>query len=168
MVHRNDRFLRPARGSTAAGRDLDEIAASDEAAASVARARLRAVGLTPLDTDETIARLLRPGEQVFERRSPALVTRRLSPEGPIAPPPLRGDLYLTSERLILVGPSVLEADLQAIEEAVIARDQLLLVMHDGVGLLVEVEEPRLMRVQLAAVRAVARAAEPGVLGRASD
>jgi hypothetical protein len=153
-----DRGVLPStRGSPARDTAPEESAARDEAAASMARRQYRAVGMTPLDADARIAGLLRSGERIFATRSPAFVSRRPSPDGPIAPRVLKGDLYLTSERLIATGPTTVEADLEAIEEAVISGDQLLLVMHDGVGLLVEVDQPRLMRVQIAAARAGALA-----------
>jgi hypothetical protein len=149
--------LRSTRRSSAGETTPEEIAARDEAAASVARRQYRAVGMAPVDADARIAGMLRAGERIFATRSPTFISRRLSPDGPIAPRALEGDLYLTSERLIVAGPTTVEEDLEAIEEAVISGDQLLLVVHDGVGLLLEVDQPRLMRVQIAAARAGALA-----------
>ena len=128
----------------------------DEVAATEARVRYRAGGIPPVATDAAIQSLLRPGERIYAVRSPARAWRRTSPEGPTAPVAIAGDLYLTSARLVLVGETVLDEDIEDIEEAVLAGDQLLLVMRRGVGLALDVERPRLLRVQIAAARAVAR------------
>ncbi len=141
---------RQARGGPAVGDELDEVAATE------ARVQYRVEGMPPLAADADVAPLLRPGERIFATRSSALVGRRTSPEGAADPPAFEGDLYLTSARLVLVGEAVFEADLEDVEEAVLAGDQLLLVMRDGVGLSLNVDRPRLLRVQIAAARAVAR------------
>ncbi len=136
--------------------DLPDGEEMDEVAATRARARFRAEGITPVATVDSVAPLLRPRERIFANHSPALVRRRTSPEALIAPPTFAGDLYLTSQRLILVGPTVVEADIEDIEQAVLAGGQLLLVLRRGVGLALEVDQPHLLRVQIAAARAVAR------------
>jgi hypothetical protein len=137
-------------GRATEGEEQDEVAATE------ARVRYRAAGIAPVATDAGIESLLRPGERIFAERSPARVWRRTSPEGPAAPIAFTGALYLTSARLVLVGDTILDADIEDIEEAVLAGDQLLLVMRRGVGLALDVERPRLLRVQIAAARAVAR------------
>lgn len=133
----------------------------DEAAASRARAHYRREGMAALETDTGIAPLLEPGERIFATHRPARIRHRISPAGAGDPPAAEGDLYLTSARLVLVGPTVIAVDLEEIEEAVLAGDTLLLVLRHGVGLALAVERPHLLRVQIAAARSVAR----GPVGR---
>ena len=69
---------------------------------------------------------------------------------------LRGDLYLTSVRLMLLGRHEVGFDLDGIDEVMVCGEQLLLVMRDGTGIALDVELPRLLRVEIAAARAAAR------------
>ena len=92
--------------------------------------------------------MTRWGSAVLDRRQPVL--------GSDAPTGLTGDLYLTSRRLVLVGRYTLSFDLEAIEEAMLSGEQLLLVMRDGEGASLGVTQPRLMRVEIAATRLAAR------------
>lgn len=128
----------------------------DEAAATWARARYRSEGMAALETDAGIAPLLGPGERMFAVHRPARIRRRISPAGSGDAPAVEGDLYLTSARLVLVGPTVMAVDLEEIQEAVLAGETLLLVLRHGVGLVLAVERPHLLRVQIAAARSVAR------------
>jgi hypothetical protein len=146
-------------GRALAGEEQDEVAATE------ARAQYRAAGIPPVATDARIESLLRPGERIFAVHRPARAWRRTSPEGPTAPVEIAGDLYLTSARLVVLGETILDEDIEDIEEAVLAGDQLLLVMRRGVGLALDVERPRLLRVQIAAARAVARGPGAGPPGR---
>jgi hypothetical protein len=71
--------------------------------------------------------------------------------------PSGGTLYLTSRRLVHLGPEVREVDLTAIDEIGVVLERLLLVdLADGSDLAIEVDQPRVLRVQLAAARAAAR------------
>jgi hypothetical protein len=63
-------------------------------------------------------------------------------------------------RLIFVGGVVVAFSLIDVEEADLAAEHLLLVLRDGVGLLLAVDRPRLVRVQIAAARAAARPSTP--------
>ncbi len=128
----------------------------DESAAARARAQYRSEGIATLETDAGIEPLLEPGERIFAAHRPARLRRRVSPAGAAEPPVMEGDLYLTSARLVLVGPTVVTVDLEEIQEAVLAGETLLLVMRHGVGISIALERPRLLRVQIAAARAVAR------------
>jgi len=150
--------------SSPALRDADAIlarAADDEAAALVARDRYRDRKMEPLEPDPRIAEILVPGEQVFAVRRSAMLDRREPPPGASHPayPGLAGDLYVTSNRLVHLGRSTLEYDLDAIREAVVSAEHLLLVLCDGTGLILDLDRPRLLRVEIAAARArrVARA-----------
>ena len=133
---------------------------ADEIAAGAARARYRAEGMGALTVDELIAPHLAPGERLVAARDPAVVRRRSSSDAADDPPAVAGTLYLTSRRLIVLGAETLEADLEDIEEAVLSGDCLLLALRHGIGLSVEVDRPQLLRVEIAAARAVAREPEP--------
>jgi hypothetical protein len=144
---------------------LDGVAASetvgdpelDEVAATEARARYRAAGMTPLDSDARIAPLIRPGEQVLAVHHGVRAESRAIPEGSEEPIRLAGDLYLTSARLVLVDGVELSFGLDRIEEAVLSGEHLLLVMQDGAGLSIAADQPRLLRVQISAARSALRA-----------
>ena len=69
---------------------------------------------------------------------------------------IAGDLYVTSHRLILVGRHTVTFDLADIADVVISGERLLLVMRDGSGVTLDVDQPRLLRVQVAAAREAAR------------
>jgi len=144
--------------SSPALRDADAIlarAADDEAAALVARDRYRDGSIEPIEPDERIAVLLVPGEEVFAVRRSALLDRREPPPGGGYPayPGLAGDLYVTSTRLVHLGRLALECDLDAVREAVVSAEHLLVVLCDGTGLILDVDRPRLLRVEITAVRA---------------
>ena len=75
--------------------------------------------------------------------------------------PMGGSLYLTSDRLVHIGEARHEVALEAIEETAVALERLLLLdLTDGSDLAIEVDQPRLLRVQLAAARANARRQAP--------
>ncbi len=135
---------------------LDQ-AAADEAAAAAARERYRGRGIDPEAPDERIAPLLQPGEQVVAIRRSAALDRREPARTPAPPPGLGGNLYVTSRRLVLVGHRIVAYDLADIEDIVLSGERLFLVMRDGAGLTLDVDGPRLLRVQVAA----ARTAGPG-------
>ena len=146
-------------GGEAALRDAEEIlarAAADEAAADAARARYRSEPLPALPPDGRIGPLLLPDERVVAVREHAQLERRQPAPGTRPPAGLAGALYVTSRRLILVGRVTLSYELGAIGEAILAGERLLLLLHDGQGLTLEVAQPRLLRVELTAARAVAK------------
>jgi hypothetical protein len=75
--------------------------------------------------------------------------------------PTGGSLYLTSRRLVHVGNASREIGLDDIEESAVALERLLLLdLTDGSDLAIEVDQPRLLRVQLAAARASVRRRTP--------
>lgn len=138
----------------AAVRDAEAIArrvAADEAAADTERARLSREPLPALadGIEERIG--LQAAETVHAMRPAALV------EGRGGSLPAGGTLYLTSHRLIHAGTELREVPLGDIAEIGVALERLLLVdLADGSDLAIEVDQPRLLRVQLAAARAAAR------------
>jgi hypothetical protein len=84
------------------------------------------------------------------------VAYRAETPGSVATPPIVVDLYVTSRRLVLAGPDMIFFDLAALDEAVVSHERLLIVLRDGVGLVLEVEQPRLLRVEIATARAAQR------------
>jgi hypothetical protein len=130
-------------------------AAADQAAADEARLRYRRRSIGRIDPDGRIAPVLEPGEQIVAIRRSATVSRRQSPELAVVSPEVV-DVYVTTHRLLLAGRDVLGLDLATVDEAVISHERLLLVLCDGVGLELEVDWPRLLRVEIAAARAARR------------
>lgn len=136
-------------------RDAHVIAArvaADEAAADVERERL---GREPLPTIPSAADQVFqvwPGEVIHAERRAALVERgqELPPSG--------GTLYVTSRRLVHVGNEAIEEiELDRVTDMAVALERLLLVeLSDGSDLAIEVDQPRLLRVQVAAARATLR------------
>jgi len=147
--------------------DADEIharAAADESAADEARARFRRSGPPSLLPDERITPLLEPGERLVAIHRAALLDRREPVPGERSATGAAGDLYLTTRRIVLIGRLTLEVALETIEDAVLSGDRLLLVLREGRGIRLQLGEPRLLCVELAAVRAAARSAQPGDRG----
>jgi hypothetical protein len=129
---------------------------SDEAAADEARLRLREQGIVPIEPDELIGVLLAPEEVVVAVRRAVSLERRKGwhdPEGG-----LDGDLYVTTQRLVHLGRVPVEYRLGEIREAVVAEGALRLVVGEGRGVEIAVHDPRLLRVEIAAVREATRAA----------
>jgi hypothetical protein len=123
--------------------------ADDEAAADAERQRLTHDELPHLPAEPAFS--LRENEILHAVRASALLEDRQSaiPQG--------GTLYLTSQRLIHAGQAPREVRLADIAETGVALERLLLVdLDDGSDLAIEVDQPRLLRVQLAAARAAAR------------
>ena len=133
--------------------------AKDEASADDARRRLREQGIVAMEPDERIGVMLAPGECVvavrraisFERRKDVLDPDRA----------LRGDLYVTTARLICLGQVPVYVPLLEIREAVVATGALRLVVGDGRGLEIRTCDPGVLRVEIAAVREAARMAAAG-------
>ena len=123
-------------------------------AARDARRRLREQGIVPIEADCRVGVMLGQDELlVAVRRAVALERRRPCPPDPAG---LGGDLYVTTRRLLHLGQRPIAYELDAIREVVVAGDQLLLVLDDGMGLAISVDDPRLLRVEIAAARAAAR------------
>ena len=139
--------------AAAALQDAQQITArvsADEAAADAERARLTA-GDLPDVTAAATGLQLRTGEIVHAFRQVALL------EGGSGQMPSGGTLFLTSQRLVHAGRASREVELRDIAEIAVALERLLLVdLADGSDLAIEVDQPRLLRVQLAAARAAAR------------
>jgi hypothetical protein len=148
-----DPFRQPA--APAEPVDVQARSRGDEDAAAAARARYRVEPMKCLEPDAAIAPLLSPGERLLAVRRGAVFDRRQPRPGAVGPG-LTGDVYLTSRRLLCLGRLKLTFGLDEIQEAVHSGDRLLLVMQDGAGIALEVDRPRLLRVEIATARAAAR------------
>ena len=135
-------------------RDAASIAeriGADEAAADAERVRLATGELPNLSSELGTAVTLRPQETAHAIRHVSMLENGSTTL-------LGGTLYLTSQRLIHLGAERHEVELESIAESAVALERLLLLdLIDGSDLAIEVDQPRLLRVQLAAARAAARA-----------
>jgi hypothetical protein len=145
----------------AALRDAESIAAriaSDEAAADEARRVYQADGLPAMAADGTVAAILRPGETLHAVHASALLETAGLGAGDALP--RGGTLYITSRRLLHSGVELTERPLAEVDEMAVALERLLLIrLRDGSDLAIEVDRPRLLRVQLSAAIAALRAGE---------
>ena len=143
----------------AAVRDAQNIAdriAADEAAADEARLAYQAGGLPAIEPDAGAGALLRPGESLHAIHASALL--EVPGLGDSGVQPRGGTLYLTSERLIHTATESTELPLSEIEEMAVALERLVLIRRrNGADLALEVDQPRLLRVRLAAAIAAQRA-----------
>lgn len=131
-------------------------AVADETAADAARARFRAGDMKTLAADRRIAPLLEPGERVVAVHRSAVVDRREPAVGAHITAGVTGVLYVTSRRVVLAGSSTVAIELDDVEEAVLSDERLRLLLHNGHGVTLQVAQPRLLRVEIAAARAAAR------------
>jgi len=110
--------------------------------------------------------MLAPGERLVAVRRDVWLERRTGWRDPGAG--LRGDFYVTTRRLVHLGRLPIEFSLCEIREAVVAERALRLVVGENRGVEIEVDDPRLLRVEIAAVREAARpGVAPGPLGDAA-
>jgi hypothetical protein len=140
-------------------RDAAAIAArvaADEGAADAERERLAREPLPVLEAQAEMLFQLERDEVLHAERRAALVERGQNAQ------PSGGTLYLTSRRLVHIGTeAVEEVRLDAITDMAVAMERLLLIeLADGSDLAIEVDEPRLLRVQVAAARAALRERTP--------
>ena len=137
-------------------RDAEEIlerTREDEREAFEARARYRTDGLPTIEPDGQIADHLRAGEAVFVERPSSVVSRHQRRD---STDDFAGSLYLTSQRLIVVGHTPFEVGLDQIDELALAGERLLVTLADGSGLSIDAARPRLLRVQIAAALTAGR------------
>lgn len=141
-------------------RDAARVAeriALDEAAAATARDEYRLHGLPTLSSEVSFD--LEPDELVHAHR-PAALLEHSSVDSDAHSEPGSGALWVTSRRLIHAGPSPTAVRLEDIDEMAVAVGRLLLVrLRNGSGLAIETDQPRLLRVVLAAAIEVARQSE---------
>jgi hypothetical protein len=146
-------------------RDAQRIAeriARDETLADEARERYRTSGLPELEPSALMG-LLNPGERLHAVHRMAMLEEGWRGATGADPNlPHGGTLYVTSQRLVHRGTGTQDGiwSFGEIEEMAVALERLLLVrMRDGSDLAIEVDQPRLLRVQLAAALAASRSGE---------
>jgi hypothetical protein len=148
-------------GEVPALRDAHTIArriADDELQADEARRRYQIEGLPTLQPNARLAALRRPDETAHAAHTSAML--ELSTATADGPRLQGGTLYLTSRRLLHTGAELTEVPLSSIAEMAVALERLLLIrLSDGSDLALEVDRPRLLRVQIAAAKGAARATE---------
>ncbi|HSM38790.1 MAG TPA: hypothetical protein VK838_05600 [Candidatus Limnocylindrales bacterium] len=140
---------------SAALRDAQAIAervAADEKAADAERNRLASEPLPTMAANAEMVVQLHPHELLHAERRAAVIERRQEGQ------PSSGILYLTSQRLVHTGNErVEELPLERIADMAVAMERLLLIeLTDGSDLAIEVDRPRLLRVQVSAARAATR------------
>ena len=160
-----DAALDAALEAAAPLRDAQRIAeriARDETLADEARERYRSNGLPELEPSALLG-LLDPGERLHAvHRMAMLEVGWRGATGADPDLPHGGTLYVTSQRLVHRGTEDGVWSFDEIDEMAVALERLLLVrMRDGSDLAIEVDQPRLLRVQLAAALAAARAGVAG-------
>ena len=142
----------------AALRDASAIArriAADEAAADAGRAAYQLSGLPLLEPDPSFAALLEPGERLHAVHRLAMLETGSSGDQPTLP--RGGTLLLTSRRIVHAGEATQAWELSEVVDMLVALERLLLIgLRDGSDLHLEVDLPRLLRVQLAAAVAALR------------
>lgn len=124
-----------------------ERAAADEAAANAARDEFLVSPVPILEPDERVLPHLLPGEKVHGLRRHAI----LRAPGDDRALGYGGSLYLTSRRLMHLGQVFMTVQLTDIVEASLAGERLLLTLRDGEGLTLDLDRPRLLRAEMAAV-----------------
>jgi hypothetical protein len=147
---------------------------TDAASVDDARRRLREQGIVAIEPDERIGVMLGPGERVVAVRRAISIERRTEFKNPDVG--LRGDLYVTTSRLVYLGLVPVEVPLADIREADVVTGALRLVVGDGRGMEIRIVDPDLLRVEIAAVREAARVAattgpvpaEPHVAGSSGE
>jgi hypothetical protein len=122
-------------------------AADDEEAAAAARDRFRIGPIPAIEADDVIRPHLAAEERVHALRPRAILSAP-GGEGALG---YGGTLYLTSRRLVHLGQVVMSVKMSDIEESSLAGERLLLTLRDGEGLALDVDQPRLLRAEMAAV-----------------
>jgi hypothetical protein len=121
-------------------------AADDEEAAAAARDRFRIGPIPPIDADDEVRPHLAGEERVHALRRHAIL-RKPGGDGALG---AGGTLYLTSRRLVHLGQVVMSVGLTEIEESSLAGERLLLTLRNGDGITLDVDQPRLLRAEMAA------------------
>lgn len=131
-------------------RDAENLvrrAEADEADAAAARRRFRAHGLPRLEANDHVARWLRQTEVVVARRAAVIVERH---DAGNEPAESGGELYLTTQRLLVLGRRPIAVDLDEVDELEVVGERLLVRLRTGIGLAIQTGGPRLLRTEVAA------------------
>lgn len=141
-------------------RRISERIARDEVIADEARERYRSSGLPVLEPSSLVG-LLDPDERLHAVHRLAMLERGWRGATGADPDlPHGGTLYVTSRQLLHRGAEDRSWMYADIEEMAVALERLLLIrLRDGSDLAIEVDQPRLLRVQLATALAASRAGE---------
>lgn len=144
-------------------RDAQRIAERidrDEVLADAARERYRSQGLPELEPSALLG-MLKPGERLHAVHRMAMLEEGWRGSTGADPNlPHGGTLYVTSQRLVHRGTDDGIWSFDEIDEMAVSLERLLLVrLRDGSDLAIEVDQPRLLRVQLAAALSAARTVE---------
>jgi hypothetical protein len=107
-----------------------------------------------IEPDDLVAPLLEPDEVVVAVRRSVWLERRQGQRE--AGEGLAGDLYVTSRRLIHLGRFRVDYGLGEIRDAVDAPGALRLIVGEDRGIQISVDDPRVLRVEIAALRETAR------------
>ncbi len=144
-------------------RDSSSVASfvvDDGAAAEVAALRYRAEDLPSLEAVAGFEDLRWPEERLHAVYPGA--TLEVSPPDGTALL-LFGDLYLTSSRLLHAGGQLFEMVLGAIDQTAMALERLVVVcLRDGSQVAVLVDDPRVLREQIAAAQAATKVSDEGL------
>lgn len=146
------RSAHPAEGFTEEGpalRDARSAAAratDDEEAAAAARDRFRIGPIPAIEADDAIRSHLHTEERVHALRRHAILSAPGGEDGL----GYGGTLYLTSCRLVHLGQVVVSVSLADVEESSLAGERLLVALRNGEGLTLDVDQPRLLRAEMAA------------------
>jgi hypothetical protein len=133
--------------------DILERAREDEREAFEARVLYRTEGLPAIEPDAAIEEHIRAGETVVSVRPSSVISRHQHGD---ATDDHAGRLYLTTQRLVLLGHSDVEVELDQIDELALAGERLLVTLTDRTGLSIDADRPRLLRVQIAAALTAGR------------
>jgi hypothetical protein len=131
-----------------------ERSVRDEREAVDLRIRYESEPMQPLVADPSVIEMLETGEELFAVREPAILNAS-DPDQSRSLPGYGGTLYLTSTRLVHRGQVVLSVAVRDIVDTVVVGERLLLMLHGGEGLSVDIDRPRVFRVQLSAIRQAA-------------
>ena len=131
--------------------DLDSEQLTDEEAARHARERYREHGLPTLEADAVVGPHLQADERVLGYRADAALAR--VDDATTTAPREFGPLYVTSTRLLHLGRQATSVALAEMGELVMADDRMLITLGSVRGLMLDVAQPRQLRVLLAAAKA---------------
>lgn len=143
--------IRPLGGISSETAAVSEaLSLTDEEAARRARDQYREGGIPALRADDRVSPHLHPGEYVVGLRPDATVTR-IEQTGDR---PVRADgaLYVTNHRLLQIGDRLTSIPLNEIAELAMADQRILVTLTDARGVMLDVADPRQLRVLLAAAK----------------
>ena len=132
-----------------------ERAELDEQAAAEARARYRNNGIAPMQAVPDVVAHLHADEELLAMRPTSQLEDCGSRDRDDGATTV-GSLYLTSRRILQLGRARTSIELRSIDELALAGDRLLLTLRDGRGFALDLPEPRLFRVQVAAALRASR------------